>query len=148
LGTHTGCTDATDACTPEQTGELTPQQFTAIDLLANGWTDAATAEKLKVHRTTVARWRLHSEPFRAELAARRANLWGASADQLRSLLPRALAVLSGALNEPYTRVDVALALLKLARGLPLAPDPADTSAPQKTDPEPAPAKSESAPDAA
>ncbi len=107
---------------------LTLAQQNAVDLLAAGKNDTQTADALKVNRVTVTRWRLYSPEFRAALADQRAAVWGASADWLRALLPKALDTLADALEESDAadRVSVALALLKLAGPLPLVPtEPTD-----------------------
>src|SRR5262249_39704050 len=81
---------------------------------------------LNLHRVTVTRWRLYSPEFRAALAEQRAAVWGASADRLRALLPKALDALADALERGDDKVTVALAVLKLAGPLPLVPtDPAE-----------------------
>lgn len=102
---------------------LTLAQQNAVDLLAVGKNDTQTAKALNLNRVTVTRWRLYSPEFRAALADQRAAIWGASADRLRALLPKALDVLADALelSDESDRVTVALALLKLAGPLPIVP---------------------------
>jgi hypothetical protein len=103
---------------------LTLAQQSAVDLLVAGKNDTETAAALNLHRVTVTRWRLYSPEFRAALADRRAAVWGAAADRLRSLLPRALDALAKALDAG--ELEVAIAVLKLAGPLPLVPtDPTD-----------------------
>src|SRR5262245_24762908 len=105
---------------------LTLTQQNAVDLLASGKNDTETADALKLNRVTVTRWRLYSPEFRAALADRRAAVWGASADRLRALLPKALDALADALEHADDKVSVALAVLKLAGPLPLSPtDPTE-----------------------
>lgn len=105
---------------------LTLAQQNAVDLLAAGKNDTETADALKVNRVTVTRWRLYSPEFRAALADQRAAIWGASADRLRALLPKALDALADALQHADDKVTVALAVLKLAGPLPLPPiDPTE-----------------------
>jgi len=103
---------------------LTLTQQNAIDLLAAGKNDTDTAAVLELNRVTVTRWRLYSPGFRAALADQRAAIWGASADRLRALLPKALDALTEALEEAdqSDRVAVALGVLKLAGPLPLVPN--------------------------
>ena len=67
--------------------QLAPRQEAAIELLLSGKCDAATAEALGIHRTTIARWRAAHPAFQAELARRRAELFGAAAERLRGLIP-------------------------------------------------------------
>jgi hypothetical protein len=94
---------------------LTLNQQSAVDLLAGGKNDTEAAELLKLNRVTVTRWRLYSPEFRAALAMCRAEDWGAAADRLRSLVPKALGILADALDDTTAdRVSVALAVLKLA----------------------------------
>jgi hypothetical protein len=105
---------------------LTLAQQSAVDLLAAGRNDTETAAALDLNRVTVTRWRLYSPEFRAALADQRAAVWGASADRLRALLPKALDALADALAAGDDKVSVALAVLKLAGPLPLLPtDPTD-----------------------
>ena len=105
---------------------LTLTQQSAVDLLVVGKNDPETAELLGVNRVTVTRWRLYDVQFRAALARRRAEVWGAAGDRLRALLPRALDALAEALGDENHRVPVALALLKLAGPLPALPaEPTD-----------------------
>ncbi len=105
---------------------LSVVQLNAVDLLAAGKTDQATAEAVGVTRQTVNGWRNANPWFQAALNARRQDLWGVSVDQLRALLPRAVAVLAEELEGGEQRARVALDLLRLA-GLDRA------KAPQKLD---------------
>lgn len=102
---------------------LTLAQLNAVDLLAAGKNDTETADAIGLNRVTVTRWRLYSPEFRAALADRRAAVWGSAADRLRALLPQAIDALADALQDADTpdRVNVALAVLKLAGPIPLAP---------------------------
>lgn len=98
--------------------ELTGPQLRAADLLATGSTDAEAAEEAGVSRQTVWRWRQHNPVFRAALASRREEIWGAARDRLRSLLPKALEVLEGELagdpdGDRPPNWHAALALLRL-----------------------------------
>lgn len=102
---------------------LTLDQHSVVDLIAAGATDTEAAEKLKLNRVTVTRWRCYSPTFRASLVVRRREVWGTTADPLRALLPKALDVLAEAL-EGEDRVSAALSLLKIAGPLPLACDDA------------------------
>jgi hypothetical protein len=104
-------------------------QLNAIDLMAAGKTDQETAELLKLHRTTVTKWRLYDPVFQAALNRRRAEVWGAAADRLRSLIPKALDALAAALEDPAhpNRLKAAGELLRLAppTGTALAVGPTD-----------------------
>ena len=94
--------------------ELSLAQRNAIDLLIVGRTDREVAEAVGKSRQTVCAWRLYLPDFRAELNKRRREVWGASGDKLRSLLPRALAVIEQELDGGESRVKVALEIVKLA----------------------------------
>jgi hypothetical protein len=85
--------------------------------LAAGQTDQETADLLGLHRTTVAKWRLYDPVFQAALNRRRAEIWGAAADRLRSLIPKALDVLADALGTQTNYLDfkAAVAILRLAQ---------------------------------
>ena len=77
---------------------ITPRQEAAIELLLAGSTDTAAAATLGLHRTTIARWRGVHPGFQAELARRREELYGAAAERLRALVPKAIGVLEAALD--------------------------------------------------
>jgi len=94
--------------------QLSVQQETAIDLLAAGRSDSATAETVGCHPVTLRKWRAYHPSFQAALNARRAELWSGAADQLRALLPRALDVLAASLDDPDNRVSAAVQVIKLA----------------------------------
>ncbi len=92
---------------------LSVAQLNAIDLLVTGKTDQETAEAVGVTRQTVNGWRNANPYFQAELNRRRQDLWGVSVDQLRALLPRAVAVLAEELDGGTDRAGVALSILRL-----------------------------------
>src|SRR5262249_8539811 len=77
---------------------LTLPQLNAVDLLAGGKNDTQTAELLNLSRTCVTKWRLYAPVFQAALNRRRAEVWGAALDRLRTLIPEALDVLAGGLK--------------------------------------------------
>ncbi len=104
---------------------LTPRQETAVELLLSGKSDAATADALGIHRTTIARWRAVHPAFQAELARRRAELYGAAAERLRALVPKALDVLENGLDGD-DRLPTAHAVLKMAGFDKLAAPPIET----------------------
>jgi hypothetical protein len=91
---------------------LTIQQQNAIDLLVTGKTDQAVADAVGVTRPTVTCWRLYDPHFEAALNQRRKEVWGASADRIRALLPKAFDTLEKAIDEGS--YQAALALIKLA----------------------------------
>jgi hypothetical protein len=89
-------------------------QLSAIDLLSAGKTDQETADLLKLHRTTVSKWRLYDPVFQAALNRRRAEVWGAAADRLRSLIPKALDALAEMLDTiGPQRLKAAVELVRL-----------------------------------
>jgi hypothetical protein len=93
--------------------ELSVVQLNAVDLLVTGKTDQETAEAVGVTRQTVNGWRNANPYFQAELNRRRQDLWGVMVDQLRGLLPRAVAVLAEELDRGTDRAGVALSILRL-----------------------------------
>ena len=122
---------------PDRTGqELSVAQLNAVDLLGTGTTDQEAAAAVGVTRQTVNGWRNSNPYFQAELNRRRQELWGVAVDQLRALLPRAVAVLAEELDGGNDRVRVAVDLLRLG-GLDRtkAPQKLDTFLVGPTDPE-------------
>ena len=99
----------TNPDTPDWT--LTPQQETAVDLLASGKTVTDTAAAVEVTRQTVSEWLNHHPGFQAALNSRRQELWVGMTDALRGLLPKALEVLKCAL-EGETPLPTAVHVLK------------------------------------
>jgi hypothetical protein len=122
---------------PDRTGqELSIAQLNAVDLLVTGKTEQETAEVVGVTRQTVNGWRNGNPYFQAALNRRRQELWGVSVDQLRALLPRAVAVLAEELDGGNDRAGVALSILRLG-GIDRtkAPQKLDTFLVGPTDPE-------------
>jgi hypothetical protein len=99
------------------------QQQAAVELLAAGKTDKQTAETLNLPAEHVARWRLYDPVFQAALNACRAEVWQASIDRLRSLVPQALDTLAEGLNQADNpeRCKLALDILRLAKLPDVAP---------------------------
>ena len=94
---------------------LNPKQAAAVELVAVGKRDTEVAEAVGVTRQTVNAWRKWHPEFEAELNRRRAEVWGASADRLRALLPRALDILEQKLDAPPAEsANMALAVVKLS----------------------------------
>src|SRR5713226_3345730 len=115
----------TNPDTPDWT--LTPQQETAVDLLASGKTVTDTAKALEVTRQTVSEW-LHRHPgFQAALNSRRQELWAGMADTLRGLLPRALEVLKCELEgeQPLPAAVHVLKACGLYGGVPVPQGPTE-----------------------
>jgi hypothetical protein len=77
---------------------LTSQQKAAVDWLAIGRTVTDTAAAVEVSRQTVSEWQHHHPGFQAALNNRRQQLWESMVDRLRSLLPKALAVVERELD--------------------------------------------------
>jgi len=115
---------------------LSIAQLSAVDLLVTGKTDQATAEAVGVTRQTVNGWRNANPYFQAALNRQRQILWGGTVDQLRGLLPRAVAVLAEELDAGDDRAGVALSILRLG-GIDRtkAPQKLDTFLVGPTDPE-------------
>jgi hypothetical protein len=99
----------TNPDTPDWT--LTPQQETAVDLLASGKTVTDTAQAIEVTRQTVSEWLNHHPAFQAALNQRRQELWEGVIDTLRGLLPKALDVLKQELDGE-TPLPAAIQVLK------------------------------------
>lgn len=89
---------------------LTQQQLLAVEMLANGSTQAAAARKIGINRTTIANW-LKNEGFSEALHRR-------SLDVLKEIVPEALHVLRSQMNnpksDPYVRQNAARDLLTRA----------------------------------
>lgn len=115
-GYTSGMATKRDKPIPPPPRALTPEQLNAVDLLATGATDAAVGTAVGVHRVTVTKWRT-SPTFLAALNQRRADLFAGATDQLRDLIPKALAVIGEALADadPDRRTDAAFQLLKAVK---------------------------------
>ena len=103
----------------DTTGQVTPQQETALDLILAGQSDREVAGAVNRTRQTICEWR-HDPVFAAALNTRRTELWGHSIDRLRGLLPKALDVLEGALDKGDVRTAwrvVELASMREDKGL-------------------------------
>ena len=72
---------------------LTVQQQNAVDLIVVGKTDTEIAKALKLHRTTITKWRLYDPVFQAAVNQQRAEIWAAAIERLRHLAHKALDVL-------------------------------------------------------
>ena len=100
---------------------LSPQQLTAVDLLSTGETISQTAKHLGVTRQTVSQWFNHDSAFQLRLEARRMELWKAYVEQLRNLVPKAIAALERELSGKNA-IKAAAQILQAA-GLHNAPAP-------------------------
>lgn len=107
---------------------LTVEQQNAVDRLVAGDTDLQAAEAVGVNRVTVTKWRLHDVTFKAALNARRQEVFGAAADKLRSLVPKALDALAAAMEGG--NVLAAVTILKAA-ALDKLPPPAGPTDPEQ-----------------
>lgn len=92
---------------------LTIEQLNAIDLLVEGKTDQEVADKINVNRVTVTKWRNYDIYFQAELNKRRKEIWGASIDKMRALVPKAIERLEKEFDSKYGW-KIALEIIKLA----------------------------------
>lgn len=86
---------------------LTIEQENAIDSLITGATDAETAARVGVARTTISDWR-HNPLFLATLEQRRAELWRAPQEKLRSLAMKAVENLAAAIESGDLKASVEL----------------------------------------
>jgi hypothetical protein len=93
--------------------ELTPKQMIAVDIMAAGATDAQAAKVAGVSRQSVNSWRRRNPYFRAELNRRREELWHASRDRLRRLIPTALTALRRELESGPDSWRAAVKILEL-----------------------------------
>ena len=92
---------------------LTIEQLNAIDLLVTGMSDQEVADKVGVNRVTVTSWRLYDPYFQAELNKRRKEIWGASIDKMRNLIPKALETVENAIKQGDVKTALELSILKL-----------------------------------
>jgi hypothetical protein len=107
---------------------LSEQQRTAIDLLAAGRNITDTASAVGVARETASRW-VHQHPaFQAALNRRRQECWQELADELRSLGPKAIAVLRKRLDAGDASPEAALQVLRAIGLYGLEPPKGSTSA--------------------
>jgi hypothetical protein len=107
---------------------LSVTQLNAIDALILGKTDQETADTVGVSRETVWGWRHEHPVFMACLHERRAEVWRAPQERLRSLLAQAVENLAGLVETGD--YDASLEVLKIVgmyRGL--------NNTPGETDPE-------------
>lgn len=79
---------------------LTPNQRTAIELLASGKNDREVAERIRVRRETVCQWR-HDPDFAAELEVYRRELWSPYTERLQSLIPRVGSSMQGGVRHVH-----------------------------------------------
>jgi hypothetical protein len=82
---------ATESDRTPQVPELTGPQLAAVDALIGGASDADAASAAGVHRSTLNNWKRHNPAFIVALNQRRCEIWRASSERLRALLPDALA---------------------------------------------------------
>lgn len=96
---------------------LTISQGIAIDALLAGATDAEAGAAAGVTRQTINGWKNHHPGFIAETNRRRQEVWEASLDRIRSLVPKALDVLDAALTSGTPNPRLAIKIIEMA-GLP------------------------------
>jgi CRP-like cAMP-binding protein len=77
---------------------IIPRQDQAIALLLTGKTVTEVAEVVEVSRQTVSEWLHHHPGFQAALHQRQRELWQEASEQLRALIPKALEVVTQALE--------------------------------------------------
>jgi hypothetical protein len=78
--------------------ELSAQQALAVDLIAAGRSLTEAAALVGLTRQTLSGWN-QTPRFRAALNMRREELWSASVDQLRGLLPAAVEAVASELRQ-------------------------------------------------
>ena len=93
---------------------LSGPQEAAIASLLVGSNVTEAAEAAGVARATVSGWLNHDPGFAAELANRRAELWEANRDQLRSVVDAAVKALRVLLADDDARVRLSAARAVLA----------------------------------
>jgi hypothetical protein len=87
---------------------LSPAQEAAITLYLAGHSDAEVAAAVGVTRQTCNAWRHQHVVFMVELEKRRADLWRASAERLRSGITKAIDNLPGAVDSGDLKASIAL----------------------------------------
>src|SRR5688572_4854469 len=90
---------------------ITPQQASAVELVAVGMTDLGVAERVGLARETVTRWRLYDPEFQAAVNTFRTEMWSGIADSARAVLPMALDTVREQLRVGPRRDRLALDLL-------------------------------------
>jgi hypothetical protein len=128
--------NATNPDTASSSFALSPQQETAVNLLAIGNTVTEAAEKIGVARQTLSSWLNQNRAFQAALNWRRQELFESQIDRLRALAVKAASVLDGAMNSG--NVNATIAVLKAA-GLnalqppegPITPEDAEIAAKER-----------------
>lgn len=81
-----------------ETLTTSPKQDQAIALLMTGKTVTEVAAVVEVTRQTVSEWLHHHPGFQATLHQRQRELWQEASEQLRALIPKALEVVTKALD--------------------------------------------------
>ncbi len=99
-----------------QPKQLTPQQEAAIDLILVGENDSKIAEVIGKSRSTVNIWRNHEPLFIATLNERRQQIRSRHLNRLNDLVPQALNVIEGGLQDSDIKVCIlsAVHILKAA----------------------------------
>lgn len=96
---------------------LSGSQELAMDALLLGATDSKAGKAAGVTRQTISSWKNHHPAFVAEMNRRQQEIWTASREHLRSLVPKALHVLDAALSGESPNPRVAIRVLEMS-GLP------------------------------
>jgi hypothetical protein len=87
---------------------LSVEQENALDYLIARATDAEVAAAVGVNRSTVWEWRTSHPLFQATLQRRRAEVWRAPQEKLRSLMAKAVENLAGAVESSDLRASIEL----------------------------------------
>ena len=103
--------------------QLTINQQEAIHLLLSGLNDKEVAAELNIARQTVTNWRNHDSTFMAGLNSERKAVWQANQERMRSLMARAVDVLTDCLESENERLrqSTAVQILKICDKRNLAP---------------------------
>jgi hypothetical protein len=107
---------------------LTQKQLAALDLLAAGESDSVVSFRLKIHRTTLYRWKYHNPAFIVELNRRHQELWSDFAAELRLGVARAIGVVRrqlGSVND-VTQLRAARLMINLVNTDRISPKNAPT----------------------
>ena len=81
-----------------QRGTLSPAQLSAVELIAEGHTDAEAARILKVSRQSVNTWRNHNPDFQKAVDETRREIHGKARERIEALSLKALDTIEAAVK--------------------------------------------------
>ena len=101
---------------------LTPTQMEAAALVAMGLNDTEIGRMMGVTRQTVNIWKNHNRAFMEEVTIKRGEVWESYRIQFRTMIPRAIEVLSKALDDydKRTRMEAAMFIMRSVKLEPIA----------------------------